>query len=131
MSGVELREDQWQKMVEFLRSCPDVYVGQEADCRRFMEAVLWMARSGAQWRFLPECYGHWNSVYKRFSRWCERGVWERMHQHFAGDADMEYLIMDSTITRAHPSAAGATQKREARHHRPLAEVGAGSAPKST
>ena len=65
MSTVELPNDQWSKVLEFLQSCPDLYVGQETDCRQFIEAVLWMSRSGAQWRLLPECYGNWNSIYKR------------------------------------------------------------------
>ncbi len=50
MATVELPDQQWSKILRFLRSCPDLYVGAEADCRRFVEAVLWMARSGAQWR---------------------------------------------------------------------------------
>ena len=130
MSTVELREDQWFRVLEFLRSCPDVYVGHEDDCRRFIEAVLWMSRSGAAWRLLPEHCGHWNSVYKRFARWCDKRIWERMHQHFIHQPDMENLIIDSTIVRAHPSAAGASKKRVANTAKPLGEVEAGSAPKS-
>ena len=93
-----------------LRSQPDLYVGQESDCKRFIEAIIWMSRSGAPWRLLPSEYGKWNSVYKRFARWCEGGIWERMHQHFIDDPDMEYLIIDSTVVRAHHSAAGAPKK---------------------
>ena len=131
MSAVELREDQWPKILGFLRSCPDLYVGQEDDCKRFVDAILWMSRSGAAWRLLPEHYGQWNSVYKRFARWCDKGVWERMHQHFNEDPDMENLIIDSTIVRAHPSAAGASKKKEANTLKPSVEAGAGSAQKYT
>ena len=79
-------------MAEFLRSQSDLYVGREAECKRFIGAVFWITRTGAQWRMLPAEYGRWNSVYKRFARWCERGIWERMHQHFVDDPDMENLI---------------------------------------
>jgi transposase len=128
---VKLPDEHWSKILAFLRTCPDIYIGQEAACRRFVEGVLWMARSGAQWRLLPQEYGNWNSVYKRFARWCDKGIWERMLAHFADDPDMEYLILDSTVVRAHPCAAGAPQKTAGRPHKPWDEAGAGSAPKST
>ena len=125
MSTIKLSPEQWSQVLEFLRSQPDLYVGRESGCKRFIEAIIWMSRSGAPWRLLPSEYGKWNSVYKRFARWCEGGIWERMHQHFIDDPDMEYLIIDSTVVRAHHSAAGAPKKRGVKYLKPsvAAEVG--------
>ena len=114
MLPLTLSDEQWQKMLPILRSHPSAYVGQERECRRFLSAVLWVARSGAQWRLLPEEYGYWNAVYRRFARWSAQGVFERLHQELAGDADLEHLLIDSTIIRAHPCAAGARKKAAGR-----------------
>ena len=110
MSQITLPEDQWSQIHQFLIACPNVYVGNPLACRNFVEGVFWVARSGAQWRLLPETYGKWNSVYKRFSRWCNKGIFTQLLQYFVDDPDMESLIIDSTIVRAHPCAAGAPQK---------------------
>jgi transposase len=112
MTDVKLSDDQWTKIRDFLITDPNAYVGKdETACRQFVEAVKWVSRSGSQWRLLPEKYGKWNSVYKRFARWCEKGVWQRMFEHFSDDPDMENGMIDSTIVRAHPCAAGAEKKR--------------------
>ena len=111
MTNVKLQDDQWTKIRDFLRNDPNAYVGNESNCRRFVEAVMWINRSGAQWRLLPSEYGNWNAVYKRFGRWCDKGVWGRMLEHFADDPDMENGMIDSTIVRAHACAAGAQKKR--------------------
>lgn len=110
MKTVTLTNDQWRKIHAFLKEEPRAYVGNETECRSFVEGVLWVMRSGAQWRLLPAEYGKWNGVYKRYGRWCEAGVWERMLQCFAHDTDMESVMLDSTSVRAHPCAAGAQKK---------------------
>ncbi len=113
MTDVRLTDEQWTKIRDFIIQDPNAYLGRdEQACRHFVEAVKWVTRSGAQWRLLPEKYGKWNTIYKRFARWSQAGVWERMMLHFAEDADMEYGMIDSTIVRAHPCAAGAEKKRE-------------------
>ena len=110
MSTITIKDEQWTEMFKFLQACPGVYAGQEEQCRLFIEGVHWIARSGSQWRLLPEKYGYWNSIYKRFARWDDKEIWDKMHQFFADDPDMEHLILDSTIVRAHPCAAGASKK---------------------
>ena len=130
MSRLELPPDKWTKILQFLRSRTELYVGQEEECRRFIEAVPWVDRSGAQWRLLPAEYGNWNSVYKRFARWSDRGICELLHQHLADDPDLEYLSIDSTVVRAHPCAAGVPPQRVAKQPRPWAGAAVGSAPRS-
>jgi putative transposase len=77
------------------------------DNRLFVEGVLWIVRTGAPWRDLPEIFGGWNSVFRRFSRWSKKGIWHRIFEAMADDPDFEYLIVDSTIIRAHQHSAGA------------------------
>ncbi|MBV7338024.1 IS5 family transposase [Chloroflexi bacterium TSY] len=103
----KLNNSEWRRISRFLRSCKGIYVGRAWRCRRFVNGVLWIARTGSQWRELPERYGNWNSVYKRFARWDKAGIWERMFLHFADDPEMESLLLDSRVIRAHPCAAGA------------------------
>ena len=106
-----LDDETWQEIEDFLHNCPRAYVGNREKCRRFIEGCLWILRIGSQWRFLPDVYGKWNTVYKRFARWCDHHVWRHLHEYFIDDPDLEYLLADSTIVRAHPCAAGAPGKK--------------------
>lgn len=110
---VKLTDEQWQKILPVLKSCqPQIRLGAGRDCRRFLEAVLWVLRSGAQWRLLPKEYGNWNTIYKRFARWSELGIFEKLFERFSADRDLEYLLIDSTIVRAHACSSGAKKNTE-------------------
>ena len=102
-----MSDDAWRRVRACLEEHPGLYVKQEAPTRLFVEAVLWMARAGAPWRMLPGEFGPWNSVYKRFARWQEKGVWEMLMDQLSADGDLEWVMLDSTVVRAHSCAAGA------------------------
>lgn len=104
---VKLTDEQWQKILPVLKSCPEIRLGAGRDCRRFLEAVLWITRSGSQWRLLPKQYGNWNSVFKRFNRWSHLGIFETLFDKMSQDRDLEYLLIDSTIVGAHACSGGA------------------------
>ena len=111
MSRVWLRNDQFERIAALLPGKASDPGRTAADNRLFVEAVLWIARTGSPWRDLPRQFGPWNSVYQRFARWSRRGVWHRVFAHLAQDADFEEVFIDSTIVRAHQHAAGAPKKR--------------------
>lgn len=123
MTEVKLKAKQWHKIRTLLDENPRAYVGQERQCRRFIEGELWMLRSGSQWRLLPKRYGNWNSVYKRFDRWSERGVWQEMFEHFSDDAEMQSVMLDSSVVRAHACSAGAPSKKGVKRHKPRLQSG--------
>jgi transposase len=108
VNRAELTDKEWQTLYGLLLLNERIYVGSEEKCKRFLNAVLWILRSGTQWRLLPASLGKWNSVFKRFSRWCERGVWQSLHRGCSQHPDLQQVLIDSTITRAHACAAGAT-----------------------
>jgi transposase len=131
MSTVELSRKQWRRIKRFIAKHPNTYVGNSRDCKRFIEAVLWIMRSGSQWRLLPDKYGNWNSVYKRFERWSERGVWRAMFEHFADNSEMQSLMIDGSVVRAHACAAGAPHKKGGKTSRHSVTAEAALAVKST
>src|SRR5271163_1696465 len=107
-----LRDDQWDRIKDLLPGREGSVGVTAADNRLFVEAVLYRYRAGMPWRDLPERFGGWKNVHRRFSRWAKSGVWERVFQHLAADADNEYAMIDSTIVRAHQHSAGAKKAHE-------------------
>ena len=108
MSSVRLmlKDHQWERMQPHLPGKPSDPGRTGANNRLFVEAVLWLARTGVPWRDLPDCFGNWNCVFVRFSRWSKDGVWDRLFTVMADDPDFEYIMIDATIVRAHQHAAG-------------------------
>ena len=108
-----LRDDQWQRLSGFIPGGCKGKRGPRADNRRFLNALLWMARSGGRWRDLPERLGKSDAVKRRYYRWIEMGVLDDVLAALAREADLEWLMIDSTIVRAHQHAAGARKERGA------------------
>jgi putative transposase len=101
----ELDDAQWLRIALLLPGKARDPGRTGSDNRLFVNGCLWVLRSGAHWRDLPERYGKWKTVHRRFSRWCHAGVWERVFEALTADRDNKYLMLDSTIVRAHQQAA--------------------------
>jgi transposase len=120
MPRTVLRDDQWERIADLLPGKPSDPGVTAADNRRFVEAVLWVLRTGAPWRDLPEAFGKWNSVYQRFARWERTGVWGHIFEVLVQDADFEDVFLDSSIIRVHQHGAGAEKKTVRRRSAALA-----------
>ena len=106
-----LRDDQWERIKDLLPGRAG-HVGPTArDNRLFIDAVLYRYRAGIPWRDLPERFGDFRVVHLRHSRWSASGVWQRVFVTLAQDADNEYVMIDSTIVRAHQHSSGAKRGR--------------------
>jgi transposase len=101
----ELTDAQWQRIEALLPGKASDPGRTGADNRLFVNGVLWVLRSGAHWHDLPERYGKWKTVHTRFSRWAKAGVWERVFAMLTADRKNEYLMLDTTLVRAHQQAA--------------------------
>ncbi len=110
MRRYALRDDQWDRMKGLLHGKPGDVGVTAKDNRRFVEAVLYRYRAGIPWRDLPERFGDFKAVHTRFTRWSEKGVWQKVFEILAQEADNEYAMIDSTIVRAHQHSAGAKKK---------------------
>jgi transposase len=129
----EIADADWDRIKGLLPGQPGQHGGVAEDNRRFLNAVLWIARTGAAWEDLPARLGKGNSQWRRFDRWAKAGRFDPILAALR-DPDLDVLILDSTAVRAHPCAAGAKKSGTGpavRTTRPWAAAGAGSAPRST
>ena len=116
-----LNDDQWARIENLLP-------GKKTDCgvtaknnRLFIESVLWIIRTGAPWRDLPNKYGVWYTVYTRYYRWAKKGIWQQIFDSFAQDADIEFLMVDGSIVRVHQHGSSKKQN-EMRKAKAVLEV---------
>ena len=114
MDRFSLTDAQWAKMQSFCLGKPTDPGRTGGDGRLFVEAVLWIARTGSPWRDLPPLFGKWNTVFKRFRDWVRADVFQRMFDAVSGEPDMEYAMVDATIVRVHRHGQGAKGGLKAR-----------------
>jgi transposase len=96
-----IRDDQWDRIKDLLPGRIG-HVGATArNNRLFIDAVLYRVRTGIAWRDLPEPFGDFKNIHRRFSRWAEKGLWTNLFSLRTEDADEEYVMIDSTLVRAH------------------------------
>jgi transposase len=128
---IEVSDEEWLVIGPLLPPERGRWSRPAQDNRRYFEGMLWVARTGSQWRYLPDHYGKWNSVFRRYRRWIESGVFDAMLEtlaDFAGQ-DQQAHMVDSTVIRAHHCAVGI--KRGLKIKRGSAARVAASRPKST
>lgn len=101
----ELTDGQYKQVKDLLPGKVGDPGRSGADNRRFLNGVLWVLRSGAHWHDLPERYGKWKTAHKRFSRWARKGVWEKVFAQLLKDPKSQYVMIDSTLVKAHQQAA--------------------------
>ena len=109
---IGVSDDEWGLIGPLLPSERGRGCRPAQDNRLYFEDMMWMARTGAQWRHLPDDYGKWNSVFRRYRRWVETGVFDAMLETLAELAgrDTTADMIDSTVVRAHHCAVGIVER---------------------
>ena len=102
-----LTDAQWEQIAPLLPGKKGDPGRSGDDNRRSLEGILWIVRTGAPWRDLPDVFGNWFTVWKRFRRWALKGVFEKVFKTLSGEPDMEYALIDGTIVKVHRHGAGA------------------------
>lgn len=104
----EVTDEEWERIKRHFEQTDEVKRGRPRnDDRQMLNGILWIARSGASWRDCPERYGAWSSVYRRFKEWEESGLFQKIFEELAVEADLQDMSLDSTSIKAHQASAGA------------------------
>ena len=119
MHRYALRDDQWDKIKDFLPGREGHVGGTAADNRLFVDAVIYRYRTGIPWRDLPERYGHWKAVHRRYRRWCKSGVFMQVFEIMSGDADDEFVMRDATSCAPISIVPAPKKRRRGPSDRPL------------
>jgi transposase len=106
MDRLILSDAQWTRMEPLRLGKPSAPGRSGKNNRLFVDAVLWIARTGSAWRDLPPAFGNWNTVYTRFRDWVKADVFKRLFEAVADDLDMEYAMVDATIVEVHRHRQG-------------------------
>ena len=103
----DITDRAWKLLEPHLPGRAGVWGGRAEDNRRFLNAVFWILRTGAPWRYLPPQYGGWSNTHRRFIRWRDKGIWEKLLERLVNAPDYEWLMIDASHLKVHPHAAGA------------------------
>ena len=109
----DLSDEAWELLEVHLPGRKGVWGGIAKDNRLFINAVLWILRTGAPWRDLPPDYGDWNNTHRRFCRWRDKGIWEGLLERLIDAPDFEWLMIDASHAKVHSHATGARGGNEA------------------
>ena len=109
----DLKDGVWAVLEPLLPGRRGLWGGVAHDNRRFLNAVMWILRTGSPWRDLPEDYGDWKNTHRRFCRWRDKGHWEKLLEQLMHEPDFEWLMIDASHVKAHAHAAGAVGGNEA------------------
>jgi transposase len=117
----QLSDEQWERIKDMLPGKKSDSGVTAKDNRLFVEAVLWIARTGSPWRDMYDCFGKWHSVYVRYDRWAKKDVWQKVFAELSQDADLEYIMVDGSIVRVHQHGA-AKKTAKLKNHKDVPEA---------
>lgn len=112
----DISDTQWDKLKNYLPGTKGKPGRTAENNRNFINAVLWILRTGSPWRDLPPDFGKWNSVHRRFSSWRDKGIWETLLEKVIDYPDLEWIMIDASHVKVHPHASGAKNGNQNMSH---------------